>query len=129
MIYLQCILILKNFYFRPKRTLWKWVHERAAVAYRWTWLQAQIQELEYKIRQHNDLHRRLRAAKGTSLLCEPSGYSGPLPGETTSTDSCEVDSCARVRPLNQTVFRKRKLLQMHNLHTAAEKAAKPSNIR
>lgn len=67
-------------------------------------------------------------AKGTSLLCEPSGYVGRLPGQTT-LDTGDLESCARARPLNRLVFRKRKLMQMHNLHTAADRAAKPSNIR
>ncbi|VVD03001.1 unnamed protein product, partial [Leptidea sinapis] len=39
-----------------KRALWSWQRRRASIASRWGWLQAQVQELEYKIRQHNDLH-------------------------------------------------------------------------
>ncbi|XP_048485502.1 KAT8 regulatory NSL complex subunit 1 isoform X2 [Plutella xylostella] len=107
-----------------KRALWSWQRARASIASRWGWLQAQVQELEYKIRQHADLHRQVRSAKGTiEFEGEPAAYEGPLPGDA------EVDSCARVRPLKRESFKKRKLLQMHNLHTATEKAAKPADVR
>ncbi|KAH0621700.1 hypothetical protein JD844_023277 [Phrynosoma platyrhinos] len=42
---------------------WKWLVERAKVGCCWTWLQAQISELEYKIQQLTDLHRQIRATK------------------------------------------------------------------
>ncbi|XP_039755093.1 KAT8 regulatory NSL complex subunit 1 [Pararge aegeria] len=105
-----------------KRALWTWQKTRASIASRWCWLQVQVQELEYKIRQHNDLHRQVREAKGpVQFEGEPEGYSGSLPGTE--------DSCARVRPLRRDAFNKRKLLQMHNLHIATNKAAKPSDIK
>ncbi|NXN06545.1 KAL1L protein, partial [Indicator maculatus] len=43
---------------------WKWLADRARIGSRWTWLQAQISELEYKIQQLTDLHRQIRATKG-----------------------------------------------------------------
>lgn len=43
---------------------WRWSLERAAVASRWTWLQAQVADLEFRIRQQTDLCRQLRRAKG-----------------------------------------------------------------
>lgn len=115
-----------------KRALWIWSKQRASIASRWTWLQAQVQELEYKIRQHTDLQRQVRSSKGViQFIGEPRGYTGPLPGDSVQTqvDEQEVESCSRTRPLDRSVFRKRKLLQMHNLHTAATKAAKPADIR
>ncbi|XP_047531148.1 KAT8 regulatory NSL complex subunit 1 isoform X1 [Vanessa atalanta] len=106
-----------------KRALWSWQKARASIASRWCWLQVQVQELEYKIRQHNDLHRQVREAKGSvQFEGEPVGYEGSLPGD----DEC---SCARVRPLRRDTFKKRKLLQMHNLHIATTKAAKPSDVK
>lgn len=45
--------------FSEKRALWSWQKARASIASRWCWLQVQMQELEYKIRQHNDLHRQV----------------------------------------------------------------------
>lgn len=53
-----------------KRAAWKWAQDRAGVASRWTWLQAQISDLEYRIRQHNEIHRQIRAAKGPVTLGE-----------------------------------------------------------
>ncbi|CAK1555254.1 unnamed protein product [Leptosia nina] len=107
-----------------KRSLWSWQRARASLASRWCWLQAQIQELEYKIRQHSDLQKQVREAKGAiEFEGELVGYEGSLPGDDPPC------TCARVRPLRRETFKKRKLLQMHNLHLATSKAAKPSDIR
>ncbi|CAG4935451.1 unnamed protein product [Parnassius apollo] len=109
-----------------KRALWSWQKARASIASRWCWLQAQVQELEYKIRQHNDLHKQVRDAKGpVELEGEPVGYEGSLPGNDDDIPA----TCARVRPLRRDTFKKRKLLQMHNLHIATPKAAKLSDIK
>ncbi|KAM6178359.1 KAT8 regulatory NSL complex subunit 1-like protein [Rhynchocyon petersi] len=51
-------------------TEWKWLVDRARVGSRWTWLQAQISELEYKIQQLTDIHRQIRASKGIVTLEE-----------------------------------------------------------
>lgn len=45
--------------FSEKRALWSWQRSRASIASRWCWLQAQVQELEYRIRQHNELHKQV----------------------------------------------------------------------
>ncbi|CAH2047480.1 unnamed protein product, partial [Iphiclides podalirius] len=109
-----------------KRALWSWQKARASIASRWCWLQAQVQELEYKIRQHNELHKQVREAKGPiELEGEPVAYEGALPGDDKDIPA----TCARVRPLRRDTFKKRKLLQMHNLHIATPKAAKPSDIK
>ncbi|PSN48058.1 hypothetical protein C0J52_03439 [Blattella germanica] len=94
--------------FRSKRASWKWAQDRAGVASRWTWLQAQISDLEYRIRQHNEIHRQIRSAKGPVTLGEPvvcatsaalnptvprnnhmvvNGFHGILPGGATSGKS------------------------------------------
>ncbi|XP_060801404.1 KAT8 regulatory NSL complex subunit 1 [Amyelois transitella] len=113
-----------------KRALWTWQKTRASIASRWCWLQAQVQELEYKIRQHNDLHKQVREAKGpVEFEGEPVGYEGSLPGSSPADDDPATETCARVRPLKRETFKKRKLLQMHNLHIATNKAAKPSDVR
>ncbi|XP_048069890.1 KAT8 regulatory NSL complex subunit 1-like protein isoform X2 [Ursus arctos] len=51
-------------------TEWKWLVDRARVGSRWTWLQAQISELEYKIQQLTDVHRQIRASKEIVILEE-----------------------------------------------------------
>lgn len=112
-----------------KRALWSWQRARASIASRWCWLQAQLQELEYKIRQHNELHKQVREAKGAvEFEGEPAAYVSSLPGELPEDDDPVTETCARVRPLRRDTFKKRKLLQMHNLHLATPKAAKPSDI-
>ncbi|XP_060224533.1 KAT8 regulatory NSL complex subunit 1-like protein isoform X4 [Meriones unguiculatus] len=52
-------------------TEWKWLVDRARVGSRWTWLQAQISELEYKIQQLTDIHRQIRASKVPQRSEEP----------------------------------------------------------
>ena len=37
-----------------------------------TWLQAQVSDLEYRIRQQSDIYRQTRASKGVAILGEPS---------------------------------------------------------
>ncbi|XP_064419546.1 KAT8 regulatory NSL complex subunit 1-like protein isoform X3 [Latimeria chalumnae] len=49
---------------------WKWLTDRAQVGRRWTWLQAQISELENKIQQLTDIRRQIQATKGTVILEE-----------------------------------------------------------
>ncbi|XP_030065633.1 KAT8 regulatory NSL complex subunit 1-like protein isoform X2 [Microcaecilia unicolor] len=49
---------------------WVWLVDRARVGSRWTWLQAQISELEYKIQQLTDIHNQIRATKGMVILEE-----------------------------------------------------------
>ncbi|KAJ8921484.1 hypothetical protein NQ315_003102 [Exocentrus adspersus] len=138
-----------------KRAVWKYSTERAAIAARWTWLQAQIADLEYRIRQHTDLHKQIRTNKGAVQLggtgppsAVPSspttvnGYRGQLPGSSPLTakvmdnqtaiggngSSSEFQyQCSRTRPLVN--FRKRKLLQVSGLHAVSKKAARPSTIR
>ncbi|CAG2114403.1 unnamed protein product [Medioppia subpectinata] len=72
-----------------KRSCWKWCVERAAIASRWTWLQAQVADLEFRIRQQNEMYRQLRATKGsisfgtsdhnlmvpTPVVCKPNTLS------------------------------------------------------
>lgn len=113
-----------------KRALWSWQRSRASIASRWCWLQAQVQELEYRIRQHNELHKQVREAKGrVEFEGEPAAYEGSLPGSELPDDHPSHETCARVRPLRRETFKKRKLLQMHNLHIATQKAARPSDIK
>ncbi|XP_077160452.1 KAT8 regulatory NSL complex subunit 1-like isoform X2 [Paroedura picta] len=54
----------------PRRHLAErqWAMERAAIICRWTWLQAQVSDLEYRIRQQTDVYKQLRASKGPVIL-------------------------------------------------------------
>ncbi|CAH1153931.1 unnamed protein product [Phaedon cochleariae] len=135
-----------------KRALWKYSTDRAVIAARWTWLQAQIADLEYRIRQHTDLHKQIKNNKkavqlggispehpaNSSVQTAINGYRGQLPGSSstpkTTTDGATPEAasppdyqCARTRPLAQ--FKKRKLLQVAGLHAVSRKAARPSSTR
>uniref|UniRef100_A0A182R5T1 PEHE domain-containing protein n=1 Tax=Anopheles funestus TaxID=62324 RepID=A0A182R5T1_ANOFN len=137
-----------------ERAAWRWAIDRAAVASKWTWLWARVADLEYRIRQHGEVLNKIRVNKGPVALEElcvsgdqqqqqsqqsVNGYRGQLPGsskpltsQTTLTDDEDADigsSCSRTRPYCRTQFRKRKLMQTHNLHTVSKRAAKPSNVK
>ncbi|KAG8566779.1 hypothetical protein GDO81_013373 [Engystomops pustulosus] len=64
-----------------RRCEWVWAQERADVVSRWNWLQAHVSDLEYRIRQHTDFYRQLRAGKGQVVL-----------GDANPTESNAVDS-------------------------------------
>uniref|UniRef100_A0A182Q8H2 PEHE domain-containing protein n=1 Tax=Anopheles farauti TaxID=69004 RepID=A0A182Q8H2_9DIPT len=140
-----------------ERAAWKWVNDRAAVASKWTWLVARVADLEYRIRQHNEVLNKIRINKGTVTLEDSlgaesqlqqqqssssavNGYRGQLPGSSKlpsvdgiaaleEEDADAVTSCSRTRPYCRARFRKRRLMQTHNLHTVSKKAAKPSNVK
>lgn len=123
---------------RQKRALWKYSTERAAIAARWTWLQAQIADIEYRIRLHTDLQKEIRTNKGHLELdglnpaTTVNGYRGQLPGNsvvnsTTQDRYSQECQCARTRPLVN--FKKRKLLQISGLHAVSKRAARPSTMK
>lgn len=103
------------------------------MASRWCWLSTQISELDYKIRQLNDLKKHIRENKGVVCL-EAAGFEGQLPGNSTTRTHNRTDSdteegdgmtSARSRPFVNMTFRKRKLVQIANLHQISKKAARP----
>ncbi|XP_052426803.1 KAT8 regulatory NSL complex subunit 1 [Carassius gibelio] len=47
-----------------RRAEGRFARERATIISHWTWLQAQISDLEYRIRQQVDISRQLRSSKG-----------------------------------------------------------------
>ncbi|KAG8282806.1 histone H4-K16 acetylation [Homalodisca vitripennis] len=127
--------------FRSKRSSWRWAQDRAAIASRWSWLQAQISDLEYRIRQNNDLNKQLRTGKGGVVLGgdDPprlsdsvvvNGYHGALPGTTAKSVDDEIvyGSACRTRPLMRSSFRKRKLFRTSGLHLTSKKIAKASTV-
>uniref|UniRef100_A0A1L8DKG7 Putative kat8 regulatory nsl complex subunit 1 n=1 Tax=Nyssomyia neivai TaxID=330878 RepID=A0A1L8DKG7_9DIPT len=130
-----------------KRAAWRWAKDRAAIATRWNWLLAQISDLEYRIRQHNDLQCQIRKSKGAVTFDEPppqqsvNGYRGVLPGNSKVAPEAEeagapngaydqqCGSSSRTRPFQRSGFKKRKLLQTANLHTISKKAARSSTVK
>lgn len=73
---------------------WEWTKDRANIVSRWTWLHAQISDLEYRIRQQNDVYKQLRQSKGPVLLHDPAcqtgsfEVTGELNGRIKITRSC-----------------------------------------
>ncbi|XP_051959404.1 KAT8 regulatory NSL complex subunit 1 isoform X2 [Xyrauchen texanus] len=61
--------------------------ERASIISHWTWLQAQISDLEYRIRQQVDIYRQLRTSKGPVEL----GDSTPSCQKTTNMTETKED--------------------------------------
>jgi len=71
--YVRLIVVWIDFFRNNRmRTKLTWASERAMIASRWTWLQAQVSDLEYRIRQQSELYRQLRALKGLVTLHDPS---------------------------------------------------------
>ncbi|XP_040186154.1 KAT8 regulatory NSL complex subunit 1-like isoform X2 [Rana temporaria] len=75
-----------------RRCEWTWARERADVVSRWNWLQAHVSDLEYRIRQHTDFYRQLRAGKGQVLL-----------GDASPSESCLGDS-SHISPDSRTAI-------------------------
>ncbi|XP_075702811.1 KAT8 regulatory NSL complex subunit 1 isoform X2 [Rhinoderma darwinii] len=67
-----------------RRCEWVWAQERADVVSRWNWLQAHVSDLEYRIRQHTDFYRQLRAGKGQVVLGDAN------PAESNAGDSLQT---------------------------------------
>jgi len=53
-----------------ERAKYRWYSRRSQLASQWVWLQAQVSDLEYKIRQHTELYRNQRLGKGPVQLGE-----------------------------------------------------------
>lgn len=52
----------------PRHSEWRWAVERAAIICRWTWLQAQVSDLEFRIRQQTEIYKQIRCTKGGVVL-------------------------------------------------------------
>ena len=59
----MCLISLRVSNDSDRTAAWTWARERLSIAQRWSWLDAQVTGLEFKIKQHRDLHRQLREAK------------------------------------------------------------------
>ncbi|XP_067844250.1 KAT8 regulatory NSL complex subunit 1-like protein isoform X2 [Heptranchias perlo] len=76
------------------RSEWRWTIDRAGIASRWTWLQAQISELEYRIRQINDIYRHIRAAKGMVILDDSQPSKNIMKQQMRLTEAAALLSAA-----------------------------------
>ncbi|XP_046866799.1 uncharacterized protein LOC6651659 isoform X2 [Drosophila willistoni] len=118
-----------------RRAVWRYSRDRAAIALRWSWLYAQLADLDMKIRQHSDLYIDLNQNKGEVQLAptpitQKNQTSPAANGYKEDAAASGSDwLCSRARPLVLSEFRKRKLFQTTNMHTISKKAARPSNIK
>ncbi|XP_072902468.1 KAT8 regulatory NSL complex subunit 1-like protein isoform X3 [Hemitrygon akajei] len=72
-----------------------WAVDRAKIASRWTWLQAQISELEYRIRHMNEIYRHIRSTKSAQLTESVNSLIPPLNlSPASSPVSCKA--CSRL---------------------------------
>lgn len=88
---------------KPKnQAILKWAHERSRLAARWTWLQAQISDLEFRIRGQNDALMHCRAFKAPVLHLVPNSQ------------------CSRTVPINKD-FRRRRLIKSSKILSDSNK--------
>lgn len=84
-----------------QRTEWRWAMERAAIICRWTWLQAQVSDLEFRIRQQTEIYKQIRCTKGSVVLGDspqsedaaPHPTSGPSAVLNTRGSRLPSSSC------------------------------------
>ncbi|XP_042583817.1 KAT8 regulatory NSL complex subunit 1 isoform X1 [Cyprinus carpio] len=55
-----------------RRAEGRYAVDRAAIISHWNWLQAQVSDLEYRIRQQTEIYRQIRSSKGSVVLGESS---------------------------------------------------------
>lgn len=116
------VVILRGCNCRQTKACWRWCRDRSLVISRWTWLQAQVSDLEYKIRQHGTLHANLRKAK--SQILSPTG-----PSISTTTDDSTYRA-ARCMPLSAPVTKPRhKTMRISDAPSMGSKGRKPVMVR
>ncbi|XP_015214055.2 KAT8 regulatory NSL complex subunit 1-like protein [Lepisosteus oculatus] len=73
----------------------RWLIDRSEISSRWTWLQARISELEYKIQQLGDLHRQILSSKGKVILADSQPLTDRLIQQMLLTETADLLSTAR----------------------------------
>ena len=135
-----------------ERAKYRWYLRRAQLASQWVWLQAQVSDLEYKIRQHTELYRSQRLSKGSVQLGEevvswpahskvaaqsssdslplncpvPSKVYGSSNDSEASSEDEASRTCCRVRPVKRV--KRRRLVDTYGLHHTVARAAKLSSV-
>ncbi|XP_051988029.1 KAT8 regulatory NSL complex subunit 1-like isoform X1 [Xyrauchen texanus] len=76
-----------------RRAEGRYAMDRAAIISHWNWLQAQVSDLEYRIRQQTDIYKQIRSSKGSVVLGESSvceSVSEESSDSRTETITCPV---------------------------------------
>ena len=87
-----------------ERARYRWLSRRGELAARWVWLQAQVSDLEYKIRQHTEMYRTQRAGKGGVVLGEEV-ISWPLHAKVPATATAAAELPLDCRPVTKVYQR------------------------
>lgn len=78
---------------RSKRAIWRWLRNRASIAYRLSWLQSHMSALEYKIHHYTEIYKKLRTTKGQMILQNGSESNGRCwTATTTATTKNTINS-------------------------------------
>lgn len=88
-----------------QKSIWKWATERSRLASKWTWLQAQIADLEFRVRGQNDSLMQAKARKVQ-----------PIP------QVLPENFCSRTYPLNKD-FRQRRLIKSSQILSDSSKSS------
>jgi KAT8 regulatory NSL complex subunit 1 len=88
-----------------QKAIWKWAKERSRLASKWTWLQAQIADLEFRVRGQNDSLMQARVRKVP-----------PVP------QIIPESTCSRTVPLNKD-FRQRRLIKSSQILSDSSKSS------
>ncbi|XP_065207060.1 KAT8 regulatory NSL complex subunit 1 [Planococcus citri] len=77
-----------------KRAIWRWLRNRASIAYRLSWLQSHMSALEYKIHHYTEIYKKLRSAKGQVVLLNnvTTDQNGAVVVKCTSTPGTPVSA-------------------------------------
>ncbi|XP_067237766.1 KAT8 regulatory NSL complex subunit 1 [Chanodichthys erythropterus] len=78
-----------------RRAEGRYAVDRAAIISHWNWLQAQVSDLEYRIRQQTDIYRHIRSSKGLVVLGVSSVFES-VP-EDSSDSRTETITCPVAR--------------------------------
>jgi len=108
-----------------ERAKYRWLQRRSEHGSQWGWIQSQISDLEFKIRQQTEMYKAYREAKGAVTLAEPPRNQNKrkYDGEASSEDD---STCSRTRPVSR--FKRRKLLDTYSIHHVNQKLNKPSSV-
>ncbi|KAL4657827.1 KAT8 regulatory NSL complex subunit 1-like isoform X2 [Arapaima gigas] len=92
-----------------RRAEGRYAMERASIISHWNWLQAQVSDLEYRIRQHTDIYRQIRTSKastqglvtlGDAASCEESAEDGTA--DKGEPHACQVTQDASLDVADST---------------------------
>ncbi|XP_023691312.1 KAT8 regulatory NSL complex subunit 1-like [Paramormyrops kingsleyae] len=106
-----------------RRAEGRYALERASIICHWNWLQAQVSDLEYRIRQQTDIYRQIRSNKGTVTLgdtvaCDVSTEDGmksePISCPVTRVPGSSGAGCLGLAPLSKACASERPVNGMVN---------------